>query len=115
MGAIALSGNIALAQMVTSATFEPLLAGAHRSPGNVARDPYRHPAQTLAFFGIREDSTVVEILPGSGGYYMEILAPGSRKKACTSPPTATIRSPSTCQTTKSSCNALRTNRPCTAR
>ena len=80
MGAIALSGNIALAQMVTSATFEPLLAGAHRSPGNVARDPYRHPAQTLAFFGIREDSTVVEILPGSGGYYMEILAPWLKEK-----------------------------------
>ena len=80
MGAIALSGNIALAQMVTSATFEPLLAGAHRSPGNVARDPYRHPAPTLAFFGIREDSTVVEILPGSGGYYMEILAPWLKEK-----------------------------------
>lgn len=52
-----------------------LLSGAHRRPGNVARDPYRHPAETLAFFGIRADSRVVEILPGSGGYYMEILAP----------------------------------------
>ena len=52
-----------------------LLRGAHRSPGNVARDPYRHPVETLAFFGIRGDSKVVEILPGSGGYYMEILAP----------------------------------------
>jgi predicted methyltransferase len=53
----------------------PPLDGAHRRPGNVARDPYRHPAETLAFFGVRPDSTVVEILPGSGGYYMEILAP----------------------------------------
>jgi predicted methyltransferase len=50
-------------------------AAPHRSPGNVVRDPYRHPVQTLAFFGVRPDSTVVEILPGSGGYYMEILAP----------------------------------------
>jgi len=61
-------------------TFEPLLAGAHRSPRNVARDRHRHPAQTLAFFGIREDSTVVEILPGSAGYYMEILAPWLRDR-----------------------------------
>jgi predicted methyltransferase len=50
-------------------------AAAHRSPGNVARDRFRHPVESLAFFGIRENSTVVEILPGSGGYYMEILAP----------------------------------------
>jgi predicted methyltransferase len=57
-----------------------LLSGPQRSPGNVARDPYRHPAETLAFFGIRGDSKVVEILPGSGGYYMEILAPFLRDK-----------------------------------
>lgn len=60
------------------ATFQPLLAGTHRSPGNVARDPYRHPAETLAFFGIQPQHTVVEILPGSAGYYMEILAPWLR-------------------------------------
>jgi len=60
--------------------FAPMLAAAHRSPGNIARDPYRHPAQTLAFFGVRPDSTVVEILPGSGGYYMEILAPWLQQK-----------------------------------
>jgi predicted methyltransferase len=57
-----------------------LLSGPHRSPGNVARDPYRHPAETLAFFAIRGDSKVVEILPGSAGYYMEILAPFLHKK-----------------------------------
>jgi predicted methyltransferase len=55
--------------------FDKLLSEPHRRPGNVARDPYRHPAETLAFFGVRDSSTVVEILPGSGGYYMEILAP----------------------------------------
>jgi predicted methyltransferase len=47
----------------------------HRTAGNVARDRFRHPVETLEFFGVRGDSTVVEILPGSGGYYMEILAP----------------------------------------
>jgi len=61
-------------------TFAPLLAGTHRTPRNVARDLHRHPAETLAFFGIRDDSTVVEILPGSAGYYMEILAPWLRDK-----------------------------------
>jgi predicted methyltransferase len=60
--------------------FARLLSGPHRSERNVVRDPHRHPAQTLAFFGVREDSTVVEILPGSGGYYMEILAPWLKEK-----------------------------------
>jgi predicted methyltransferase len=60
--------------------FSKLLKGSHRSERNVVRDPYRHPAETLAFFGVREDSVVVEILPGSGGYYMEILAPWLKAK-----------------------------------
>ena len=50
-------------------------AAPHRTAGNVVRDGFRHPLETLVFFGIKENSTVVEILPGSGGYYMEILAP----------------------------------------
>jgi predicted methyltransferase len=50
-------------------------ASPHRNPRNTVRDPHRHPLETLAFFGVRPDSTVVEILPGSGGYYMELLAP----------------------------------------
>src|SRR3954447_7565765 len=45
-----------------------------RSEKNKARDPYRHPAETLAFFGVKPDSVVVEIDPG-GGYWTEILAP----------------------------------------
>ena len=56
------------------------LKAPHRTERNALRDPYRHPIETLTFFGIREDSTVVEILPGSGGYYMEILAPYLRHK-----------------------------------
>jgi predicted methyltransferase len=40
----------------------------------VARDKYRHPVETLEFFGIRPDMRVVEVLPG-GGWYTEILAP----------------------------------------
>ncbi|MFC3716148.1 class I SAM-dependent methyltransferase [Luteimonas soli] len=50
------------------------IAGDWRDPANVARDRYRHPAQTLAFFGLEPGQTVVEITPG-GGWYAEILAP----------------------------------------
>ena len=50
------------------------MAGAHRAPENLARDSARHPAETLKFFGIKPNMTVIEITPG-GGWYTEILAP----------------------------------------
>ena len=53
------------------------LAGAWRSPENVQRDQYRHPRETLAFFGIETGRTVIEITPGAG-WYAEILAPWLR-------------------------------------
>ena len=56
------------------ALLEQALAGDHRKPGNVERDRYRHPKQTLMFFGMKPDMTVLEILPGSG-WYTEVLAP----------------------------------------
>jgi predicted methyltransferase len=75
--ALLLSGPGAPAQAASSDVDRALQAAVHgslRSPKNVARDKYRHPAQTLEFFGIRPDMTVVEVLPG-GGWYTEILAP----------------------------------------
>jgi predicted methyltransferase len=59
---------------------EQLAAASHRSPRNVARDAARHPVEVLKFFGVQPDHTVVEILPGSAGYYMEILAPYLKDK-----------------------------------
>ncbi|HLA73348.1 MAG TPA: hypothetical protein VK624_17700 [Steroidobacteraceae bacterium] len=59
----------------TAAAIEKVLAGAHRAPGNRARDVYRHPLDTLLFFGIKPDMTVVEVWPGAGGWYTEVLAP----------------------------------------
>ncbi len=41
---------------------------------NRVRDNFRHPKETLQFFGIKPDMTVVEVWPG-GGWYAEILAP----------------------------------------
>ena len=50
------------------------IAAPSRTDANRARDAYRHPYETLAFFGVRPGDTVVELWPG-GGWYTEILAP----------------------------------------
>ena len=55
------------------------IAGEHRAESNRARDVYRHPYETLTFFGIKPNMTVVELVP-SGGWYTEILAPYLREK-----------------------------------
>jgi predicted methyltransferase len=57
-----------------SAALQTLITGSHRSEADKARDQYRHPAETLSFFEIKDDMTVVEIWPG-GGWYTDILAP----------------------------------------
>ena len=59
--------------MAPRAALAAAIAASTRTPANVARDRYRHPAETLAFFGVRPTDTVVEISPG-GGWYSEILA-----------------------------------------
>ncbi len=80
VAALALSGSAvtAIAQPAPTAPQPDALgaavAAATRTPANAARDRYRHPAETLAFFGIRPSDTVVEIWPG-GGWYTEILTP----------------------------------------
>ncbi|HEY0270500.1 MAG TPA: hypothetical protein VGC10_05885, partial [Sphingomonas sp.] len=47
---------------------------AGRGDANRARDKYRHPGETLTFFGLKPDMTVIELIPGKG-WYSEILAP----------------------------------------
>ncbi|RCJ36111.1 methyltransferase [Nostoc punctiforme NIES-2108] len=58
----------------STTTLQTILSSSHRSVANRDRDKYRHPAQTLEFFGLRPNMTVVELWPG-GGWYTEILAP----------------------------------------
>jgi predicted methyltransferase len=58
----------------TAAKLDAVLAGAHRSDANRARDAYRHPKETLLFFGLTPDKTVIEITPGAG-WYTEVVAP----------------------------------------
>jgi predicted methyltransferase len=56
---------------------DAVLSGDHRSAENAARDVYRHPRETLEFFGLQKGMRVIEILPGRG-WYTEILAPALR-------------------------------------
>jgi len=63
------------AASATAATgMDAILAGAWRSDKNKARDAFRNPAETLAFFEVGAGETVVEIAPG-GGWYTEVIAP----------------------------------------
>ena len=75
--AILLSG-LATSVPPAAAATDAALASAVQSPARearfIARDAARHPAEELAFFGLRPDANVVEIWPGAG-YWTEILAP----------------------------------------
>jgi predicted methyltransferase len=64
------NGHAAIAAMVASKT---------RAPGNADRDKYRHPIETLDFFGFQPGMTVIDIGPGEG-WYTELLAPALAKK-----------------------------------
>ena len=68
------SPTAASAEAENAADLQRAVDGAWREARNVARDVHRHPAQTLAFFGLQPGQTVIEITPG-GGWYAEILAP----------------------------------------
>ena len=72
--AFALAGLAGSAAAGGDGTLARAVAGAARSPKNRARDPWRHPLATLAFWGLKPGMTVVEIEP-AGGYWTEILAP----------------------------------------
>lgn len=55
------------------AVLDLALANPRRAEDRV-RDKYRHPAETIAFFGVEPGMTVVDYMP-SGGWYTRILAP----------------------------------------
>lgn len=60
-----------------SSKIETAMNGDHRSDKNKARNKYRHPIETLTFFGLEAEMTVMEIAPG-GGWYTEVIAPAMR-------------------------------------
>lgn len=63
--AVRIGGGMTLAEAV---------AGSWRSAADKARDAHRHPAESLAFWGVEPGQTVVEFWPGAG-WYTDILAP----------------------------------------
>lgn len=65
----------ALAQQSAADRLNAAINGANRSQRNRDRDRWRVPLEVITFFGIQPNATVVEILPGSVGYWLEILAP----------------------------------------
>lgn len=66
--------NEALSDQVQPMSVQEAVNAPHREARNRQRDQYRNPVDTLEFFEIEGDMTVVEIWPG-GGWYTEILAP----------------------------------------
>ncbi|WP_293884158.1 methyltransferase [Sphingomonas sp.] len=62
------------AVLAARTAIDAAVAAPSRTPANRARDSYRHPAETLAFFGIKPGDKIVELFP-SGGWYTEVLAP----------------------------------------
>jgi len=93
----------AFAAEAAAPDYAAALAGAHRSEANRARDQYRHPAETLSFFGLEPKMTVVEISPG-GGWYTEVLAPvlakGGKLYAAHNNPAASERAAQSAETFK---------------
>ena len=62
----------------TREKIESAMAGANRPDKDAVRDKNRKPVETLEFFGLRDDMTIIELLPGAG-WYTRILAPVMRK------------------------------------
>jgi predicted methyltransferase len=71
--AMAKSATKAPAVSIVKSQLAPILKSDIRK-NDTARDVYRHPADTLAFFDVRSNMTVGEYAPG-GGWYSRILAP----------------------------------------
>ncbi|MDX1692917.1 MAG: methyltransferase [Ketobacteraceae bacterium] len=55
-------------------SLKEIINSPHRG-ASASRDQYRHPVETLTFFDVQPQMTVVEIWPGPKGWYTEILAP----------------------------------------
>lgn len=58
----------------TALALDKILVGNQRSAEDSARDRYRHPKETLLFFGIRPEMKVLEVWP-EPGWYTEVIAP----------------------------------------
>ncbi len=71
---VACAADTATLSVAQRQALEAAVSAPTRTPANTQRDRYRHPVETLAFFGVQPDDTLVEMWTG-GGWYTEILAP----------------------------------------
>jgi len=69
-----LSASALSAAAPISDKIKTAMASDIRTEAEVERDTNRKPVQTLAFFGVQDNMSVVELIPG-GGWYTKLLAP----------------------------------------
>lgn len=74
MSLLAVTATAWQAAHAENQALQAVVDGKHRSEATQARDKFRHPVETLTFFDVQPEHTVVEIWPGAG-WYTEILAP----------------------------------------
>lgn len=74
MGASALSAAEPIGDKIKTA-----MASDIRTQAEVDRDRNRKPVETLTFFGLEDDMSVIELIPG-GGWYTKLLAPALNEK-----------------------------------
>ena len=75
MAVVGVSNVSAASKSDAKKQLETNIDGSWRAEANRARDKYRHPLETLSFFGVRPDATLIELIPGPKLWYAEILAP----------------------------------------
>jgi predicted methyltransferase len=74
---------------MANSPLETIASGKHRSAQNVARNGARHPVETLEFFGLKPDMTVLEILPA--GFSLRAWRAALDPKVCMSPISSSMR------------------------
>ncbi len=68
-----LLGGAAQAAPPTPAYISAAVSNPDRPPADTARDPMRHPAELIAFAGLKPGDQVIDFIPG-GGYFTRIFA-----------------------------------------
>lgn len=85
LAALALAPFAAVADdhAAKAAAADPILAevvaGDWRSDEAKARDRYRHPVESLTFWGLKPGMTILEVQPGGASWWTEILAPYAKR------------------------------------
>ncbi len=76
--AVSMNSTVVVADM-TEDKLMVAATGSHRAQKNIDRNTSRNPVETLKWFGIKDNMTVIELSPGGGGWYSEVLAPFLRE------------------------------------